>query len=198
VLYAQSFAQGDPYAPLGFALTAQGMYAAVKDKSEERRREKAETFNAYLDDLVTVGSWQLMLDQFETYVKVAKKFGIKVQPSKCCLFWQSDQAIPDDCSRRAAALGIQVEHRLMVVGGVPICKKRDSPALTTWLGKLKQQHHEFFNVLQKADLGEWEGGVPAAARVWCAEALACAPQSTTECHGRHGGVVRFQGDGSDG
>jgi hypothetical protein len=36
VLYVQSFAQGDPYAPLDFALTAQGLYAAVKKKAEER------------------------------------------------------------------------------------------------------------------------------------------------------------------
>jgi hypothetical protein len=108
VLYAQSFAQGDPYAPLGFALTAQGMYETVKEKSEKKTQEMAETFNAYLDDLVTVGSWQLMLDQFETYVKVAKRYGIRVQPDKCCLFWQSDQPILDECSRRAAALGVQV------------------------------------------------------------------------------------------
>ena len=98
VLYVQSFAQGDPYAPLGFALTAQGLYAAVKKKAEERRQEKADTFNAYLDDLVAVGSWQLMLDHFEWYVKLAKRLGIKVQPPSAVSFGKAT-----DPSRRSVA-----------------------------------------------------------------------------------------------
>jgi hypothetical protein len=35
----------------------------------------------------------------------------------------------------------------MVVGGVPICKRRDAPVLHAWLRKLKLQHLEFFNVI---------------------------------------------------